>query len=683
MALLFAASLAPAPASADATSDAPPRPATITTVLYPGWNMVGWVGPSSPVAELFESLPDLRRVLVWDAEAQGFLPATSAGGDEATITLERGQGIWLHMGGNAAVEWVRTISDGTLLLSLHRGHNVVGWAGADGERLDDVAGRLGDAFIRAWRWDAEAQRYEAYRGPGSTELRTGDGLWLHLRSSARWWQSGTADTRFSFGEGVTPQRQAEVRREVGNVVAFFAEQYGIEPLQFHLRSFEGAGCGSGHIGAGTTPPRRHSSSVQVPNDVTGAELSRCVAHEYFHVVQAELVGGPPSPAWMTEGTAEYAEGLYVAATGRATPDAVRSEWSRLAAWTPTDLGEMEGDSFRGVRGGYQLGALGVDWLAARSAGVGPISPGARSRFADQVRDDAYIRYYRLLTSAASWHRAFEEAFGIGVEAFYDAFDDYLDATGTRVPHLSDDIVRPRAFFVGDVPAVTREAVAREMDGVYTFLTTRFGAEPYEYTVYLISDDNAGLPSHLDALLARRASGLDEQTCGLKGTGYILHRITCATDLGPEDHFSKHHSSLYAGTNRRLHPRWLSSGSREYAGTVYRAASGPTSYRVEVQRRVERVRRSPATLREIADDAGWDEAGNATSWALSFLAADWLARHAGEQALFHYARLLPRGEPDRAEYEPGAGSWEAAFEQAFGLTPDEFYRRFESYRAALP
>ena len=47
------------------------------------------------------------------------------------------------------------------------------------------------------------------------------------------------------------------------------------------------------------------------------------------------------------------------------------------------------------------------------------------------------------------------------------------------------------------------------------------------------------------------------------------------------------------------------------------------------------------------------------------------------------RLLPRGEPNRAGYGPGAGSWEAAFEQAFGITLDEFYRHFESYRAALP
>ena len=98
---------------------------------------------------------------------------------------------------------------------------------------------------------------------------------------------------------------------------------------------------------------------------------------------------------------------------------------------------------------------------------------------------------------------------------------------------------------------------------------------------------------------------------------------------------------------------------------------------------ESDRQSPATLRQIADHEGWWEAGNETSWALSFLANDSLGRHAGAPAILRYARLLPRGEPGRAGYEPGASSWEAAFEQVFDITPDEFYRRFEAYRAILP
>ena len=57
-------------------------------------------------------------------------------------------------------------------------------------------------------------------------------------------------------------------------------------------------------------------------------------------------------------------------------------------------------------------------------------------------------------------------------------------------------------------------------------------------------------------------------------------------------------------------------------------------------------------------------------ALSFLAGEWLAERAGEPALFEYYRLLPTSD-----------SWEAAFEGAFGITIDDFYEKFEAYRAA--
>ncbi len=58
-------------------------------------------------------------------------------------------------------------------------------------------------------------------------------------------------------------------------------------------------------------------------------------------------------------------------------------------------------------------------------------------------------------------------------------------------------------------------------------------------------------------------------------------------------------------------------------------------------------------------------------ALFFLAAEWLATHAGDWAVIEYFRLLP-----------SVGTWWPAFEQAFGLTIEEFYEDFEAYRATL-
>ena len=83
---------------------------TITTVLYPGWNMVGWVGPSTPTSELFDAIPALRQVSAWDAEAQDYQHAVRNRYDELP-TLTPGVGLWLRLRGNSAVEWTRAASN--------------------------------------------------------------------------------------------------------------------------------------------------------------------------------------------------------------------------------------------------------------------------------------------------------------------------------------------------------------------------------------------------------------------------------------------------------------------------------------------------------------------------------------------------------------------------------------------
>ena len=121
-ALLLAAGLAPASPSepADETAEA----GTIVTVLQPGWNMVGWIGPETATSELFEEIPTLQRVSAWDAEAQQYQRATRASSEELR-TLTPGMGLWLRLGGNDAVRWTRPAVPDGLVLRLHRGLNFV------------------------------------------------------------------------------------------------------------------------------------------------------------------------------------------------------------------------------------------------------------------------------------------------------------------------------------------------------------------------------------------------------------------------------------------------------------------------------------------------------------------------------------------------------------------------------
>ena len=82
-ALLLAAGLAPARVSVAEASEEPPEGETITTVLHPGWNMIGWVGPETAASELFGAIPQLQTVAMWNAWTQQYTHSwriSSAGG---------------------------------------------------------------------------------------------------------------------------------------------------------------------------------------------------------------------------------------------------------------------------------------------------------------------------------------------------------------------------------------------------------------------------------------------------------------------------------------------------------------------------------------------------------------------------------------------------------------------------
>ena len=205
--VLFALSVAltsdARPARADAVTS--PRGDVITTELQPGWNMLGWLGPETPVSELFEVVPELERVFVWLGEHQRYEWATRNNPSNRRLPpLTPGGGFWVYIGGTATVEWTRPVVPDPLLLSMHAGRNLVGWTGREGMPVEEAVARFGDALTRLSRWNAGTQRYEQYR-PGWTdsantlrELYLGDALWVELSSDARWWQSGTANAEFVF-----------------------------------------------------------------------------------------------------------------------------------------------------------------------------------------------------------------------------------------------------------------------------------------------------------------------------------------------------------------------------------------------------------------------------------------------------------------------------------------------------
>ena len=70
--LVVSAALAGESGRASAESEESPGPGTTTTVLQPGWNMVGWLGPEAPATDLFEAIPALVRAYALNAAEQRY-----------------------------------------------------------------------------------------------------------------------------------------------------------------------------------------------------------------------------------------------------------------------------------------------------------------------------------------------------------------------------------------------------------------------------------------------------------------------------------------------------------------------------------------------------------------------------------------------------------------------------------
>ena len=639
---------------------------TITTALYPGWNMVGWVGPSTPTSELFDAIPALRQVSAWDAEAQAYQHAPRRRYSDLP-TLTPGMGLWLRLGGDSTVEWTRLVSGEGVVLSLRTGRNLVGWTGEDGASVSDVVARFGDAFTEALAWDAATQRFMRHRPGASTthglaSLDRGDALRVGLTEDTQWWERGTAQPTFVFADDITAEQRKEVRALFESARDVIAMRFGVHTTDYTVDvSNEHTGCAAG------------GGVIDLP--FPGCRSA--VPHEYFHILQQELAGGAGrgGPDWMSEGSADYAQHVY---EQHAYPQQLefrhRNPFFAVEQLTRTP-GQVHELDPRERFLPYALGFIAAEWLV------------------DRAGEEAIVDFYRIMKSHDQWEDAFRLAFGIEVDDFYEAVEVYRHERAPLYPHLLDDRTEVIVVPLSQAATPVATEIREEITNLTSFYNERFGADPLDYTVYVVDEET--YPSTFVSALA------DTIYCTIGFPSYAVFVIfDCEVPesyryYSPDgDHYTKyidaHH--IYdilrdlAPPLSTLHLRrempvfclwgifWLCDGVPQYAGAAYDDYVGVEDLDQISHRQALAARdvTKPLSSFEGGHTArdGWATNAKAES-ALFFLAASWLADHAGEKALLEYFRLLPSAQ---TIYE--------AFEHAFGLTLEEFYEQFEAYRATL-
>ena len=666
--VLGVALAAPSAVASEEPAEAP-EPTTITTMLHPGWNMVGWVGPETPASDLFDEIPTLTGIFAWDSEAGAYRQrARPIVHLLDPLMLTPGQGLWLYLDGETPIEWTREVSEDSVLLELQAGRNLVAWAGRDGTPIEEATVRFGERFVRAWRWDAKASRYRLYHPHAAanslTELNHGDALLVELTEDARWWQSGTAPPPVVFLGEVGDERRAEIEQSVDGARSVFAERWGVEVAPaIYVGAPESATPTYRRI-FGREPPG--SCGVHANNVIfVFCYNEDFIAHEYFHALQHGLSVGrhEDAPTWIVEGSAVYADLVY--ATLSVPHRSVRSQLdeyvdrqvAQIIGHILPPLDEAEKHLY-GIPGnlGYPLGFLAMDLLVERSG------------------EQSMLDFFAALPSVARWQDAFNAAFGLTADDFYEQFEEYRANVAPPLPHLTDDRDVPVLVFVGDVPAVTRNAVRAELDSVRAFFRDRFGTgSGTDYTLYFGASARA-----LDDVYRQVAGQASTSFCSSisrPGAVFIIS-LECEPDLA-RWHGQSVVVDLTVGSlpfPRAGYPwrgpAWLIEGTYSYASGLYLDVAGSTDLHRTRSRQVDLAARTRQPLIAVATSAGLAD-GWPAARGLAFLAVEWLAERAGDPGIFDYYRRLP-----------GSTSWEEAFEAAFGIAIDDFYVEFEAYRARV-
>ena len=668
-ALVLCAGLGPARAAASDDSADTSDVTTITTVLHPGWNMVGWVGPETPAERLFEAIPALESVFAWDSEAQQYQWQTrTRTPDHGLRQLTPGHGLWLYLGGTEVVEWTRPVSDEVVLLELHAGRNLVGWTGGDGTPIEDALARLRDTLELVWHFDAAAQEYRLYHPKATanslTELNRGDAILVDVSRDTRWWQSELVVFVSELGE----DRQAQIREWAETARTVITERWAVR-IPFIAYVGDPESVASAHFRHhGSSPPDlcgQYVGSRMYIDD--GCFLETTFMHLYSGVVHNYLsTWWYAAPAWLVQGSHSYLTTVYRGwALEASTPEQSieahkRGAPSSIRMHERPPLADLEDypTYYAQEVAAYSLSFMALDWLVERAS------------------EASIFEFLATLDDGSDWREAFELAFGITADDFYEQFEEYISKLAPPLAHLTDDRTGPVVVFADGTPTDVESTFRDEFATLMALFDERLEADAIEYTVY-VAANRPSFRAQYEEVFGNEPRDI---TCmgSWPGHSFILE-FGCegALDRLNRVHFQSVRGQLAPSSSLPQvegdvppeGPHWLWIGTQAYVEYAFQAATGRGT--LDGLRNRERSRAGvagPLDRHLTHRDSGEDYLG---SLARTFLAVDWLVQRAGEPAIFEYYRVLPDSE-----------SWQQAFEAAFGIAIDDFYEAFEEYRAEV-
>ena len=239
------------------------------------------------------------------------------------------------------------------------------------------------------------------------------------------------------------------------------------------------------------------------------------------------------------------------------------------------------------------------------------------------------------------------------------------------------VANPPITFLGDIPEQAKTDILAEFEEVRAFFADRFaavGRGRHQYIGTTI-DDISAIYRAVFGGQPRATSGYCGRT---DGVSVHVNLLGCVQSLQAAHYIEALMIEIPGkgsspGGRQGLDPRgpsWLIVGTNEYANVSYKDATDPYfSYATEHDHRRGQASRTELPLREFHVFDEHSGTVSAAGRSLGYLAAEWLAKRAGDPSLFEYLRLMR-----------DTNDWQQSFKTAFGISSDRFYEAFEAYRA---
>ena len=409
--------------------------------------------------------------------------------------------------------------------------------------------------------------------------------------------------------------------------------------------------------------------------------TKVIAHELFHMYQNDLdelgsASGPDGvpefgPIWLREGIAEHLAYMSLSEGEILSYESERNSFVENSIGGDKPLNEMETrGGFQDFRGSsYQYALLGAEFLASLSG------------------EESLIDYHRFQHEDATWQDAFENAFDMTVEDFYELFEEHR-AAGFPEVYIPPSYVK---WEIGDeVSEEDRENAKLAVQLMHDY-TVSAGLPKVgkDITFHLYHDNDALVAAYAKAaewtIENSRRLWRPDGAVGNGGKGWAFantahtwireSRVNFVSLIAGEFNNAQkaHWSELRLDSSSdevpESGPRWLSSGATGFLVRQVMSEAGLKPYHAERLNLVSRAQRVDVPLSAMETWTGFT-AARLYPYEYSHLAGELLAHHAGRSALMRYYTLLKRGT-----------AWQDAFQATFGMTVEEFYELFEEHRAA--